>query len=70
MLEKGEYRDKMRFCFNLLDIDRDGILDAVDLETLCEITNLDCTFGKELQLYLDHYSVTNLRIKTRPKQSD
>ena len=69
-MDKGEYRDKMRLCFNILDLDKDGYLDASDLEKLSEMTNMDCSFGKELQVFLDHFSVTNLRIKTKPKLSD
>ena len=60
----------MRFCFNLLDIDSDGVLTAGDLKIITELVNPDCSLGKEIQILLVHYERTHLRVKTFVKAAD
>ncbi len=65
-----DYRERMKFVFNFLDIDQDGIIKAQDLSMCIESVNMDTRFGKELQVILDYYTVTFLRPKQRPKLLD
>jgi hypothetical protein len=54
----------------MLDTDGDGIINGTDLKRCVELVNIDSKFGIELQVLVDHYSATHLRIKTKPKPND
>lgn len=70
MITNEVYRDRMKLCFNLMDTDQDGVIRAQDLTKCVEQVNMDSLFGRELQILVDHYSVTHLRIKTKPSIND
>lgn len=63
-------RVQMGFIFKLLDTDSDGILKASDLTKCAEQLNIDAQFGREVQMLMDHYTKTHLKIKTKPKTQD
>lgn len=65
------FRERMKFCFTLMDIDQDGILKAQDLSGCYElVNNSDCKFGRELTVLVDHYSETHLRNREKPSLND
>ena len=41
-------RDRMKFCFKMIDTDGDGVINGTDLKRCVELVNMDSKFGIEL----------------------
>lgn len=70
VLWEGTYRDQMRFAYAMIDIDHDGILNGPDLLNTQESIDMSSEFGHELQLLIDHFVKTHLKIRTRINPND
>lgn len=60
----------MRFAFTLIDIDHDGVLNGTDLLNTQDCIDISSEYGQELQLLIDHYVKTHLKIRTRINPKD
>ena len=60
----------MRFVFNFLDHDGDGVIRAQDLERTIAQVNMDAQFGREVVPLIQHYNETHTKNRSKPRIND
>ena len=63
-------REKVRFIFNMLDHDRDGILTSYDLLSSWELVPPASKFGHEISIYIEHYYNHVLKVQGKPNPKE
>jgi len=62
---EGSYREIMRVCFRMIDLDHDQVLNGIDLLTIQNSIDLESEFGQEVLILVDHYITTHLMTRQR-----
>jgi hypothetical protein len=60
--DQTNHRQKLQIVFNMLDLDKDGILTSNDLLTSWELVPPASKFGLEIAIFLEHYYTHVLRV--------